>query len=536
MIDKIRLNREDSSYNELVFFWFKDNNIFKEGFQLNFRSNNRYNFNNNVLTCEKKGYKHNFFANNININVIVGENGTGKSTILKYLNSILMKQNNIDFEYLVIFSNGRYLKNQQLKIDNQTNITLLDGINDSKLMYRVKHYDSEKNFNEYFSYNNLNISSKSINKFIHESVMHSDEHNFNLFKFTPTNVNLKLLDYKQLTIKCITSFYNNLEEFLLEERLYIVEKFYEFLIFIESKYENYLYFIFNEILNKTYLIDTIYNLNINDFEDINDMIDSLGLELYRNIYDEFKSFIKEYNINGNDYTTISLNDDVINCLLVLDKIFDIDYFDNNSRSYKDLSYGEKTAFGLFVNIYEFMADRAFKTCILLLDEPDISLHPNWQKELINDLVCNFKDKENYLNIIITTHSPILLSDLPSDNVTYLVKENSISKIEIKENLTFGANIHTLLNDSFYMKNGTSGMFAKEKINKLIMDLQTQDKLFLDLEKEEILYTINQIGEPYLKYKILNIFEEKYKTEMEIEKLKKQRDDLNIKIESLEKEK
>ena len=143
-----------------------------------------------------------------------------------------MKQNNIDFEYLVIFSNGRYLKNQQLKIDNQTNITLLDGINDSKLMYRVKHYDSEKNFNEYFSYNNLNISSKSINKFIHESVMHSDEHNFNLFKFTPTNVNLKLLDYKQLTIKCITSYYNNLEEFLLEERLYIVEKFYEFLIFI----------------------------------------------------------------------------------------------------------------------------------------------------------------------------------------------------------------------------------------------------------------------------------------------------------------
>ena len=123
--------------------------------------------------------------------------------------------------------------------------------------------------------------------------MHSDEHNFNLFKFTPTNVNLKLLDYKQLTIKCITSYYNNLEEFLLEERLYIVEKFYEFLIFIESKYQNYLYFIFNEILNKTYLIDTIYNLNINDFEDINDMIDSLGLELYRNIYDEFKSFIKE---------------------------------------------------------------------------------------------------------------------------------------------------------------------------------------------------------------------------------------------------
>ena len=46
MIDKLRLNKEVSSYNELFFCWFKDNYIFKEGLLLNFRSNNRYNFRN----------------------------------------------------------------------------------------------------------------------------------------------------------------------------------------------------------------------------------------------------------------------------------------------------------------------------------------------------------------------------------------------------------------------------------------------------------------------------------------------------------
>ena len=31
------------------------------------------------------------------------------------------------------------------------------------------------------------------------------------------------------------------------------------------------------------------------------------------------------------------------------------------------------------------------------------------------------------------------------------------------------------------------MFAKEKINKLIMDLQTQDKLFLDLDHNFLIH-------------------------------------------------
>lgn len=529
---------ENNDYNELVFLWLKDDKTFTNGFQLNFTHGNRISFHNNVLSKEKdksKNQKFNFFANNININVIVGENGTGKSTILKYLYSILLNDKEIDCEYLVIFSNGRYLTNNQLKIDNQTDIQLLDTKIGYNLKYRVKHYDPEKNFNDYFSYSNLNISPKSINKFVHESVMYKDKHKFNLFKFTPTKIKIRLLNYQELIDKCFTSYYKNLEEYLLEKRD-IPQKLIEFIIYITNHGNEYIYFIFNEIFNNPSLIDEICKINYENYYDVESISEDLKLEYNINLNNHLFDFISNYNINSEIFTNLSFDNDLIDCLLVHSKLFDFDYIDSEGRSYRDLSYGEKTAFGLFVNIYEFMADTAFKTCILLLDEPDISLHPKWQKELINDLVNNFKDKENFLNIIITTHSPILLSDLPSNNITYLKKVDNTSFIDKRENLTFGASIYSLLNDSFYMEEGTSGEFAKEKIKGIIGDLKTKENNLLN--KNELLYIINQIGEPYLQYKIRNIFDEKFKEEIknnQIDILKKERANLDKQIKLLEEE-
>jgi predicted ATP-binding protein involved in virulence len=530
-------------HNELLFLWLKDDKTFKNGFQLNFTNKYKFNFNNNVLTYEDEktknnNQKFNFFANNININVIVGENGTGKSTILKYLYSILLKDKNIDYDYLVIFSDGRYLGNLEFEINNKPDFDLLDDFKDKKLKYSLKHYDSEKNFIDFFSYSDLNISPKSINKFVHESVMHRDEHNFNLFKFTPTQVKLRLRNYEELLIKCITSYFESLEKYLLEERFDITQKLIEFINYVANFGDQYIYFIYDEILNNVNKIDEIYIMNYENYESIEEIFEHLRIEYSLAFYHDLIKFINDYNINSESFKTLSFNEDLINCLLVSSKIFDIDYIDKNNRSYKDLSYGEKTAFGLFVNIYEFMLDRAFKTCILLLDEPDISLHPRWQKQFINDIVENFRDKENFLNIIITTHSPILLSDVPSNNITYLNKDdNDVTFIDKKNDLTFGASIYSLLNDSFYMEEGTSGDFAKEKINKLINDLKTKENKLLD--KNELLYTINQIGEPYLQYKIKNMFDEKFEEEIkndEISKLKKERDHLNKRIELLEEDK
>ncbi|WP_323590593.1 AAA family ATPase [Aliarcobacter butzleri] len=109
---------------------------------------------------------------------------------------------------------------------------------------------------------------------------------------------------------------------------------------------------------------------------------------------------------------------------------------------------------------------------LLLDEIEQGLHPDWQKRFINFLnqVLNqFKNSLKF-NIIITSHSPFIISDLPKENVIFLEKDkqsglckNVTKDMELK---TFGANIHTLLSNGFFMSDGLMGEFAKSKIEEI----------------------------------------------------------------------
>ncbi len=59
---------------------------------------------------------------------------------------------------------------------------------------------------------------------------------------------------------------------------------------------------------------------------------------------------------------------------------------------------------------------------ILMDEADLTYHPRWQKRLVADM-CRFiprilPDKNLEIEIIFTTHSPILLGDMPKGNVIY----------------------------------------------------------------------------------------------------------------------
>ena len=105
-----------------------------------------------------------------------------------------------------------------------------------------------------------------------------------------------------------------------------------------------------------------------------------------------------------------------------------------------------------------------KTIIILLDEPDLQLHPEWQQKFIGILISSlerFFKKINF-QIILTTHSPILLSDVPKSNVLFIEKQSDGSSkvcdhFKIKE--TFAANIHTLYNNSFFLDGVPIGVFA-----------------------------------------------------------------------------
>ncbi|EJG0025917.1 ATP-binding protein [Vibrio alginolyticus] len=71
-------------------------------------------------------------------------------------------------------------------------------------------------------------------------------------------------------------------------------------------------------------------------------------------------------------------------------------------SWQLLSRGEKTLIYLFLSVY-YYKDRV---AVFLLDEPEISFHVKWQKNLIRDLSNIAPDNQ----FIITTHSPSLVKN------------------------------------------------------------------------------------------------------------------------------
>ena len=110
-----------------------------------------------------------------------------------------------------------------------------------------------------------------------------------------------------------------------------------------------------------------------------------------------------------------------------------------------------------------------------------------KKNLIKDFV-NIVSKyiKKNMNFIFTSHSPFILSDIPKENVIFLEKykkdedkdqkegncKNVTKDIELK---TFGANIHTLLSNGFFMSDGLMSEFAKIKITKILRFLNDDNK-------------------------------------------------------------
>ena len=150
------------------------------------------------------------------------------------------------------------------------------------------------------------------------------------------------------------------------------------------------------------------------------------------------------------------------------------------------------------------------TLLLLLDEADLSLHPRWQRMYIKWLTafCRryFLPMIN-IKLIITTHSPIILSDFPPNSVCYLRKDDN-GHISSRTGgiQTFGNHIHTLCMDSFFLDEcGTMGAFAQEKLGAIAELLLTQRNGHNEIR--DIKTIISYVGEGLLREKLEHALEE-----------------------------
>lgn len=142
---------------------------------------------------------------------------------------------------------------------------------------------------------------------------------------------------------------------------------------------------------------------------------------------------------------------------------------------------------------------------LMLDEIELCFHPEYQRTFIDNLLKSLKqyqvDKKVNVCILLTTHSPFVLSDIPQSNILMLNNHGDIWKNE--DFNPFGANVNDLLANSFFLEDGFTGEFARNKIMNLIDEIEKKECLPSNSEKIE--WQIQNIGEPVIREQLLIMY-------------------------------
>jgi len=290
----------------------------------------------------------------------------------------------------------------------------------------------------------------------------------------------------------------------------------------------------------------------------------LHLKYYNKIYNNqtFKNFDYPFIIDINLFSdlienTIKQNKEgyfINTYIMAMPSFFNVDIIPENELSMASFSSGEKQRiFSLSSIIYHLInlnsveeeklqrgnKFTSYKFINLVLDEIEMYYHPEWQRTYIYDLLDyiskispeNLKNIEG-INITFITHSPFILSDIPSSNILKLI--NGEQKNEGFEK-TFGSNIYDLLANDFFMNNGFIGKYAMHKIKEIL------DYISNNTYDEKIhnyyLNISDLIGDEAIRAKLSQLlsnisFESNDKKLQYIEELEKRKGEIDLQIKKL----
>ena len=158
--------------------------------------------------------------------------------------------------------------------------------------------------------------------------------------------------------------------------------------------------------------------------------------------------------------------------------------------------------------------RKSRNVIVFMDEAETALHPIWQRELVNRTACfaNAIAKRCHVQLIFSSHSPILLSDIYKGGVAPLFPNDEKRIQRMRESWqtignTFGANVFDLYRQAFFLEAGTVGAFAQKKIDGYLrkiskLVLPSRGKHSCSQNKETVLTRedevfAGQVGNPVL---------------------------------------
>jgi predicted ATP-binding protein involved in virulence len=162
-----------------------------------------------------------------------------------------------------------------------------------------------------------------------------------------------------------------------------------------------------------------------------------------------------------------------------------------------LSTGEKTLLSKVLYLYF----SELKNKIILIDEPELSLHPAWQNRVLK-LYENFAIKNN-CQIIIATHSPHIIGSAKNESIRVLQK-NREGKMEALDHFSqsYGLEFHKILTEIM----GVEYLRTPEVAEKLAtLKKMIAQNHFDTSEFQEKWQELEEIfGENYLDLKLLKL--------------------------------
>lgn len=216
----------------------------------------------------------------------------------------------------------------------------------------------------------------------------------------------------------------------------------------------------------------------------------------KELYDFYKNkeFAKQPTCNYDidiDQNSLAANED-LNYIYKL-KQYDlvqatsvVFYKNGKQIASEEMSSGEFAMLSMVLSISTAASD---SHTLILIDEPELSLHPNWQMTIIDNLDRALKDQVCHL--LIATHSHMLVSDLPMNRSSVSQwekdKDGNLIANRIEEN-TYGWSAEEVLLKVFKTATDRNRYFG-ERIAKLLEQMGNDT-----ISKEAVADELNELQE------------------------------------------
>lgn len=308
-----------------------------------------------------------------NVNVLVGRNGSGKSTILNILRSLL--KNDRDSLSLSLCNSAKIITDNSSSIEynnaKESDLELIKKIliDINKRSLTIKKEDSSPNKKSGYQYDyQKNSSHKLKNKNVEQSLKELES-----LKNILQDINLK--NNKYLTLSEAKIKFNNIRDNEIVNTVNV-----EFISTINMSANS-----LNEIKSsegvKTTILDMEMKKELLRFKEL--------LKVKLSIKNKFLSTLNK--LFSESDITVEYSDAT---LLFTRK------HDHRTLILSELSSGERQLIYILLKV----ANATDKPSILLMDEPEISLHLSWQEQLIESI----QTINDNCQIIIVTHSPAMV--------------------------------------------------------------------------------------------------------------------------------